>query len=279
MGALSSRCHRIAESRVFQVSILAVIVANAVVIGLETYPAVRERWDGALLVVDTAFLVIFTVEIAIRLLAYGSRPWRFFRGGWNVFDFVIVVLALLPVIGANVTLVRLVRVLRVVRLVEAIDDLRMIVLGLVRSLAALAGVAVFVLLVVYVYAVTGTALFGDELPDEWGTAGVAMMTCFRILTLDNWDDLYFPALEVTPWATPYFVSFIVVATLVVLNIVIAVVVSSVEQARQSELEREAALLAAQAGHQAPELTDRIAALRGALDELERNLGTEHPRRD
>ena len=272
MHAIAARCHRLAESRGFQMSILAVIVANAVVIGIETYPAVQEDWSGLLRVVDGAFLLIFTVEITIRLLAYGRRPWEFFRGGWNVFDFVIVVLALLPVIGANVTLVRLVRVLRVVRLVEAIDDLRMIVLGLARSLAALAGVAVFVVLVMYVYAVTGTALFGEELPDEWGTAGVAMMTCFRILTLDNWDDLYFPALEVTPWATPYFVSFIIVATLVVLNIVIAVVVSSVEQARQSELERETALVAEQAGERAPEISERIVALRAALDQLEQDLG-------
>ncbi|TVR26999.1 MAG: ion transporter [Ilumatobacter sp.] len=274
MGVIAARCHRLAESRGFQMSILAVIVANAVVIGIETYPAVQERWGGVLRLVDVAFLAIFTVEITIRLLAHGRRPWEFFRGGWNVFDFVIVVLALLPVVGANVTLVRLIRVLRVVRLVEAIDDLRMIVLGLARSLAALAGVAVFVVLVMYVYAVTGTALFGEELPDEWGTAGVAMMTCFRILTLDNWDDLYFPALEVTPWATPYFVSFIIVATLVVLNIVIAVVVSSVEQARQSELERETALVAELAGERAPELSERIVALRAALDQLEEDLGTD-----
>lgn len=274
MGAIASRCHRLAEARWFQVTILAVIIANAVVIGLETYPAVREDWSGLLRFVDVAFLVIFTVEITIRLLAHGTRPWTFFRGGWNVFDFLIVVLALLPVIGANVTLVRLVRVLRVVRLVEAIEDLRVIVLGLARSIAALAGVAVFVVLVMYVYAVVGTALFGDELPDEWGTAGVAMMTCFRILTLDNWDDLYFPALEVTPWATVYFVSFIIVATLVVLNIVIAVVVSSVESTRQSELAREARRVTAEAGEHAPALAERIVALRSALDELEANLAAE-----
>ena len=255
-------------------SILGVIVANAVVIGLETYPAIREDWGGLLRFVDVAFLVIFGVEIAIRLLAYGTRPWAFFRGGWNVFDFLIVLLALLPVIGANVTLVRLARVLRVVRLVEAIEDLRVIVLGLARSLAALAGVAVFVALVMYVYAVVGTALFGEELPDEWGTVGVAMMTCFRILTLDNWDDLYFPALDVTAWATVYFVSFIIVATLVVLNIVIAVVVSSVESARQSELERETRRLSAEAGSHAPALAERILALRVALDELEANLADE-----
>lgn len=272
MAAVSAQCARLAGSRAFQLAILGVIIANAVVIGIETYPRVRDDWSGWLRVVDVTFLVVFTVEIVIRLLAFGRRPWRFFSSGWNVFDFLIVVLALLPVVGANVTLVRLVRVLRVVRLVEAIDDLRMIVVGLARSLAALAGVAVFVVLVMYVYAVTGTALYGEALPAEWGTVGAAMLTCFRILTLDNWNDLYFAAAEVSAWTPLYFVSFIVVATLVVLNIVIAVVVSSVEQARQSELERESSLVAERAGQTTPELAERIVALRLALDELEAQLG-------
>lgn len=268
---LPARCHRIAESRVFQLTIIAVIIANAVVIGIETYPRVDERIGGLLEAVDTVFLWIFVVEIAIRFAAYGKHPTKFFTRGWNVFDFAIVAAAFVPMVGANLTLLRLIRVLRVIRLVEVIGDLRLIVRGLLRSLAPLAGVAVFVVLVVYIYAIAGTAMFGEELPDEWGTAGSAMLTCFRILTLDNWDDLYFPAREVTPWATPFFVSFIIVATLVVLNIVIAVVVSSVEQARQVELERETSELTRAAGEQVPELTDRIVALRAALDQLERDL--------
>lgn len=271
MGSVSSRSRYWSETKVFQWTILAVIVANAIVIGLETYPAVRERWGGAIDVIDTLFLAVFTIEIVIRLLAYGRRPLQFFRGGWNVFDFTIVLLALLPVFGANVTLVRLVRVLRVVRLVEAIDELRVIVLGLTRSLASLAGVAVFVTLVIYVYAVTGTALFGAELPEAWGNVGLAMRSCFQVLTLSNWDLIFADARQVTPWATPFFISYIVIVTLLVLNIVIAVVVSSVEATRQSELRRETEMMSARAGAEAPELAARIVALRSALDELEHHL--------
>lgn len=271
MSRIAQRCHVIAESRPFQLAILVVIVANAIVIGLETYPAVKDRWSDGLRVIDALFLVIFTVEIVVRILAHGSRPWNFFRGGWNVFDFTIVALALLPVLGANVTMIRLVRVLRVIRLVEAIDELRVIVLGLTRSLMSLAGVAVFVTLVIYVYAVTGTALYGDELPEEWGNVGLAMRSCFQVLTLSNWDVIYGNAREVTPWATVFFVSYIVVVTLLVLNIVIAVVVSSVESTRQSELRRETELMTARAGAEAPELAERIVAMRMALDELEQHL--------
>lgn len=271
MDRLARRCHSIAESRPFQLAILAVIVANAVIIGLETYPLLKERWSGPLRVVDALFLIVFSVEILVRMLAHGSRPWNFFRGGWNVFDFSIVALALLPVLGANVTLVRLVRVLRVIRLVEAIDELRVIVLGLTRSLMSLAGVAVFVTLVIYVYAVTGTALYGNELPDDWGNVGLAMRSCFQVLTLSNWDLIYNSARDVTPWATPFFVSYIVIVTLLVLNIVIAVVVSSVEATRQSELRRETERVTARAGAEAPELAERIIAMRAALDALEQHL--------
>lgn len=271
MARIAQRCQQLAESRPFQITILAVILANAVAIGLKTYPAIADRWPGALRVIDLVFLVVFTVEIVIRILAHGSRPWTFFRGGWNVFDFTIVALALLPLLGANATLARLVRVLRVIRLVEAIDELRVIVLGLARSLMSLAGVAVFVTLVIYVYAVTGTALYGTELPDDWGNVGLAMRSCFQVLTLSNWDVIYGDAREITPWATPFFVSYIVIVTLLVLNIVIAVVVSSVEATRQSELRREAELMSTRAVEEAPELVERIVAMRVALDELEQHL--------
>lgn len=264
-------CGIVAHARWFQLAIVAVIVLNAIVIGLETYPSIVDRIGPTLERLDSVFLTVFVIEIAIRLVAYGRHPQRFFADGWNLFDFTIVTIALLPGLGGSATLIRIVRVLRVVRLVEVMEDLRLIVRGLLRSLAPLAGVAVFVLVIVYSYAVVGVSLFGDDLPDEWGTVGAGMFTCFRILTLDNWDDLYFPALEVSWWATTYFVSYIIVATLVVLNIVIAVVVSSVEQARSAELEANAEQVAESAGEQAPEIADRIVSLRVALDELERQL--------
>lgn len=274
-----ARCHRIAESRRFQLSIIAVIVVNAVLIGVETYPAARERYGDVLRVLDKVILAVFVVEIAIRFVAHARRPGGFFRSGWNLFDLAIVLAVFVPGIAGDATLLRLVRVLRVVRLVEVIDDLKLIVRGLLRSLIPLAGVAVFVLLVMYVYAVVGVAMFGDALPDEWGDAGTAMLSNFQILTLDNWDDLYFPAAEINSFAVVYFVSYIVIATLVVLNIVIAVVVNSVESARQVELQAEAERLGAEVGDRTPELADRIVGLRAALDELERQLAVERPSRD
>jgi len=270
---LPELCSAVAGSRRFQLTILIIIVANAVTIGLETYPSIQEAHGGLLDTLDRVFITIFVVEVTIRLVSYGRRPWRFFSRGWNIFDFTIVALSLVPGIGANITLLRTVRVLRVVRLFEAINDLKVIVKGLLRSLAPLVGVAGLVVVITYIYAVVGTALFGERLPGEWGDVGVAMLTCFRVLTLDNWDDIFFPAQDVTLWAVPFFLSYILVATFVVLNIVIAVVVSSVEEARRIELEQNVEQVAAEAATESPELTQRIVAVRAALDDLEAQLGS------
>ncbi len=274
LGTVVDVCARIAESTRFQLSILVVIVANAVLIGFETYPGLVATYGDWFVLLDQLILGIFIVEILIRLAAYGSRPWRFFARGWNVFDFAIVAASFVPGIAGNVTALRLIRVLRLVRLIEMIDDLRVIVRGLFRSMAPLLGVGSLVLILTYMYGVVGNILFGEALPDEWGTVGSAMFTCFRILTLDNWDEIYFPAAEVSGLALPYFLSFILVATFVTLNIVIAVVVNSVEVARQAELEENAAALSAEMAEQAPELAERILALRLALDQLESNLAAE-----
>jgi len=268
---VAARCGALASLPAFQNVILGVIVLNAVVIGFETYPSLEAEWGPAFERLNRAFLGIFVVELVVRLAAYGRQPWRFFRRGWNIFDFTIIAATFVPVIGANATALRILRVLRVVRIVEKSPDLRVIVRGVLRSMAPLAGVGGLVVIITYIYAVIGNALFGEQLPDDWGDVGAAMLSCFQILTLDNWDDLFFPALEVSALTVPYFLSYILVATFVVLNIVIAVVVNSVESARRADLEADAAELAREVGEEAPELAERILAMRLALDELESQL--------
>lgn len=276
-SGLAARCRAIAESTRFQMAIMAVIVVNAIVLGLDTYPGIVEATGNLFEVADRVFLAIFVVELAIRIAAYGRHPQRFFTNGWNIFDFTIVAATFVPGIGANITALRILRALRLVRLVELVGDLRIIVRGVLRSLVPLAGVASLVVIIIYIYAIIGNALFGDALPDDWGTVGSAMLSCFQILTLDNWDDLFFPAQEVSALAVPYFLSFILVATFVVMNVVIAVVVNSVESARQAQLEQNAAAVSREVAEQAPALADRILAMRLALDELEQQLQAERRR--
>jgi voltage-gated sodium channel len=264
------RCAWLADSTAFNVAIFAVIVANAVVLGIETY---TER-EGVLLALDRIFLGVFVVELLIRLTAHGSNPLRFFRSGWNVFDFVVVAAAFLPGLRENATLLRLVRLARIVRVVRLLPDLRVLVTAVARSLPGVASLAIMTLLLMYLYGMVGWVLFGDEL-EGYENIGEAMLTMFVVLSLENLPDFIAQGREVTRWAVPFYVSYALLAAFLVFNFFIGVIVNSMERAREIVAERDEA---ERAEHGLPPAAvppeERIAALRSMLDELERDLARE-----
>lgn len=222
---------RIAENPVFQNVILAIIVANAILIGIETDPDLMARHHTLFTVLNLMVQVVFVAEIAIRMLACAPRMWRFFFDGWNVFDFVIVALSLLPMAGPLATVGRLARLLRALRVVSAIPELRLMVVTLLRSIPSLANVLVLLGLTLYVYAVIGVHLFGQIDPAHWRNLGRAALTLFQMLTLEGWVELQATVLETSPWAWIYFVSYVVVAVFVVVNLFIAIVINNLESAK------------------------------------------------
>ena len=261
---------RLVESPLFDAVILAVVLANAVVLGLETYPAVAGEHGDTLDLLNDLFLGIFVVELALRIASYGRRPLDFFRSGWNVFDFVVIALAFVPGLRANSTLLRLARLARDERVVRLLPDLRILLRGVLRSLPPLFSMALLTTLILFVYGMVGWTLFGDELPEDWGTIGEAMLTLFVMLTLENFPVYMDAGMEVYGWSWVYFVSFVLVAAFIVINVLIGIVLNSMEEAR--EIERRRALGdAAPPAHPAP-VAERIAILRTALDELEQELG-------
>lgn len=274
---LVALCARISASARFQALTFAAILANGLVLGMQTYEGFERAHGHVLDRLNTAFLTFFVVEIAIRVIAYGARPWRFFADGWNVFDFVMVAPALIPGVRENVTALRVVRLLRVFRVVSALPEMRVLVQGLARSTAPLASMAVLVLLLFYAYGMVGWILFDDHDPEHWGSLGTAMLTLFSVLTLEGWVDIQETALRLSEWAWVYFVSFVLLSSFVLLNMVIAVLINGVEEARARAAEERRSLL-----HSAGELPllERLGALRQGLDELERELvrraGGERP---
>jgi voltage-gated sodium channel len=274
---LARACGRIADSDRFQAAILAVIVANAVVLGLETYDAIDREAGGVLDTLNDLFLGVFVVEMTIRVAAYGRRPGDFFREGWNVFDFVVVFAAFLPGVRENVTLLRLARVMRVVRVVSVLPDLRVLVSGMLRALPPIGSLAVLAVLLLFIYGMIGWELFGEELPEDWGTIGDAMLTLFTVLTLEGWPDVMRAAREVHPASWIYFVSFVLLASFLIINIVIAIVINSIEEARNAErlgeLEHriEDAEREGRAYDEGAEIESRMDAVRGAIDDLQREL--------
>jgi voltage-gated sodium channel len=268
---------RIVASPVFTTVIVTTIMVNAVVLGLSTYDGIDDRYGRALFLANAVCLGIFVVELAIRVAAYWPRPLQFFRDGWNVFDFVVIGAAFVPGIRENSTLLRLVRLLRIVRLVRLLPDLRVLLLGVWRSVPPLASIGAVTVMLLFVYGMAGWIFFGEELPEHWGNIGRAMLTLFVMLTLENFPVYMDEAMEVEPWAWVYFVSFILVAAFIVLNVLIGIVLNSMEEAR--ELERRRALREAYGATTVPVLdpeahahvVERIAILRRALEDLELQL--------
>ena len=273
----SNLAARAVDSPAFTTVVVATIAVNAVVLGLQTYDGIVDRWGDLLDLVNALCLGIFVVELAIRVASYWPRPWRFFLSGWNVFDFVVIGAAFVPGIRQNSTLLRLVRLLRVVRIVRVLPDLRVLLLGVWRSVLPLASIAAVTAMLLFVYGMVGWIWFGDELPAEWGNIGRAMLTLFVMLTLENFPAYMDAAMDVEPWAWLYFVSFILIAAFIVLNVLIGIVLNSMEEAREFERRRA---LREQHGAAGPSpidpeahahVAERIAILRRALEDLELQL--------
>lgn len=254
-------CRRLVAARWFQIAVTWFIVISAILVGLDTDPSVglSSRWWSLLL---GAISSLFAVEILIRITAEFPHPLRFFRSAWNVFDFLIVVLGLLP--GANkVTLVlRLGRVLRVLRVITAVPGLRIIVSAMLDSLPAVGYVVLLLGLHFYVYGVLGVALFAQNDPGHFGTLSRSMLTLFGVLTLEGWVDVMYtqmlgaaahpsviqlpgPGLglgtisQPAPLAAPiYFVTFILLGTIVIMNLFVGVVINSIQEAH-TEAQRTA----------------------------------------
>lgn len=271
-------CARVADSTRFNLAIFAVILANAAVLGLETYERVAREYGDLLMALNDFFLGVFVVELVIRITAFGSRPARFFRNGWNVFDFVVVVASLAPGLRENAMLLRIVRLARVLRIVRLLPDLRVLTIAIGRSIPGVLSLTALAMLVLFVYGMIGWTIFDEHAPREYGTVGEAMLTLFVALTLENLPDQIALGRELSDWTLVYFVSYALVAAFLIFNILIGVVINSLEEARAIEHARERAERLEHGGPAEPLLEERIAEVRLALDALEAELKRIKPGR-
>ncbi|MBJ3778598.1 ion transporter [Acuticoccus mangrovi] len=238
-------------SRGWETAITAIIVLNAATLGLETSEAVMGRVGPLLLALDRIVLMVFVVEIGVRLYVHRLR---FFRDAWSLFDFAIVAIALVPASGPFQVL-RALRILRVLRLVSMVPSLRRVVVGLIAALPGMGSIVALLGLVFYISAVMATELFGPAFPEWFGTLGRSAYTLFQVMTLESWSmGIARPVMEVVPYAFVFFVPFILLTAFVVLNLFIGVVVSAMQETVAEEVE-------------APDVAEESHAIVAALAEL------------
>lgn len=226
--------HRLAawlDTSRFRYTIMAVILFNAMLLGLETSDRAMALAGGTIVALDMLCLGVFVVEILLKLLATGGR---FFRSGWNLFDFAIVGISLIP--GAQVfSVLRALRVLRLLRIISVAPRLRRVIEGLVSALPGMGSVFLLMGIIFYIASVMATKLFGTSFPDWFGTLGRSAYSLFQIMTLESWSmGIVRPVMEVYPWSWAFFVPFIVVTTFAVVNLLVGLIVNSMQNAHSVE---------------------------------------------
>ncbi|RAJ96978.1 ion transporter [Aliidiomarina maris] len=219
---------RLRSNKIFETIVIIIIVFSALMVGAKTYEETN-RFTPILNVLDWAVTLFFLVEIIIRLLA--ERRWRdFFKSGWNVFDFIIVVASLIPVENSETVLIaRLLRVFRVMRLVSMVPELRMLMNALLKALPKMGYVALFMFIIFYIYGAIGSFIFRDINPFYWDNISIAVLTLFRISTFESWTAIMYETMEVYPWSWVYYVSFIFFSAFIFLNMMIGIVLETMQK--------------------------------------------------
>jgi len=215
--------------------------------------------------IDIGFMSFFVAELLLKLFAYGRR---YFREGWNIFDFTIVLLTLLPFIG-NLSVLRALRILRVLRLLSVVPQFRVVISGFYRSLSGLVAVGGILVVILYVASVLASKFFGDRFPELFGTLPHALFTLFQLMTLEAWtSEIARPVMATYPYAWIFFIMFILVTTFTILNLLIGVVVSSMQESAAAEQEVTRVLIRAELASDAV-ITEKVVAVEKALTELKK----------
>lgn len=257
------RLNQFVDHRLFQSSIMCLIILNAVILGLQTSPFVMEAIGSEINLLDEVMLIIFIIELVLRICAKGLN---FFRDPWGLFDFLVVAITLVPSNEA-LSVLRALRVLRVFRTVSTVPRLRRIVAALLHAIPGVGAIIALLLLVFYVFSVITTTIFGQDFPEWFGNIGASMFTLFQIMTLESWAmGIVRPVMEVYPWSWVLFVTFLMLASFTVLNLFIAVIIDSMQSLNEEKQSGEGDKLSIY-GNKIDEQNQSIEKLRDELKEL------------
>lgn len=264
----------------FEFVVVSVILINAGALATLTVGGLDLEVRNSLLLIDQVALWIFVTELILRIVSYGSKPWMFFRSGWNVFDFLIIGLS--PFFQGQVVILRLLRLFRIIRIFRFLPEVRILTSSIIKSVPPLASLTVLIGFLLFLYAMTGHYLFGAQSPDNWGDIGAAMQSLFILLTLENFPDFFLEGMSITPLALIFYLSYVFVIVFTVLNILIGIVLNAMDQAREEDNTKTQQLRVINTideeleglGTSNPDLTADIDRLQSELAEIRRRVSQE-----
>ncbi len=261
------RLEKLRSNKLFEMAVISIIVVSALLIGATTYDE-SSRFERIIYWLDWVVTVFFLVEILIRLAAE-KYILNFFKQGWNVFDFIIVLASLVPMnYSEMILLARLLRVFRVLRLVSMVPELRILISALVKSLPRMGYVALLMFIIFYIYGAVGSFLFEEVNPKLWGNISLSMLTLFQVATFESWATaVLYPTMEFYPYSWIYFLTFIFLNSFVFLNMMIGIVLDV--------MQKESALYEIETGEgEAAEIhwmRENMEVLRKQMDRIEAKL--------
>lgn len=256
------------EHKYVQRTILGLIIVNAITIGMETSPTILGIFGKTLHQIDKFILVIFTIEISLKIVAYRLN---FFKNGWNIFDFLIVAIALIPAAGP-LHILRTLRILRTARLIKNVPKLRMILESLIKSIPSIGWIAVLLFIIFYIFAVIGTDMYQDQFPELFGDMGKTFFTLFQVMTLESWSSgIARPMMETVPYSYIFFIPFILLATYTTLNVFIAIVVNTMNEINREQMKHEEERVKDFMHHEHEEMLDYLSSINKKMKSLEKKI--------
>lgn len=262
--SIQSHLRAFIEHRHVQGVIIALILINAALLGLETWPAAMAAAGGLILTLDRVILSVFVMEIGVRIYVHRRNFWR---DPWSLFDFAVVSIALLPATG-QLAVLRALRVLRVLRLLTLVPSMRRVVGALLAAIPGLGSIALVLLIIYYVFAVIATNLFAAGYPEWFGNIGRSLYTLFQVMTLESWSmGISRPVMESFPYAWAFFIPFILVATFTMLNLFIAIIVNAMQSYTEQEQHETVAAIEQSREHIEADLHAEVRSLRDEIREL------------
>ncbi|MBC6401524.1 MAG: ion transporter [Ekhidna sp.] len=253
------------ESSPFQRGIVGLIIFNSILIGLETFPIVMEKYGGIIDFIDFLILLLFTVELGLKIFIYRGS---FFKDPWNIFDLFVISISIVPSAG-SFTVLRALRIIRTLRLLKSIPKLRLIIESLLHAIPSIGWIVVLLGIVYYTFGVIGTNLFAADFPEYFGDLGKSLFSLFQIMTLESWSSgIARPILDSMPGAWIYFISFILIATYTTLNVFIAIVVNTMNEVSLKDLQEEEQHIKDFVQEENNKVHAKLDLILGKLDELE-----------